>query len=153
MNRLATVAATLLLATASVGAQGKTDPTLNKMAAEFSAAATAGNSAKVASLYTTDAVFMPPNQAAVKGRTNIQAWFQKEMAGRATTLKLSPFESRISGDQAFEAGTYTLAVKPKTGQPMSDTGKYIVVLKKEGADWKISHDIFNSDLPPPPPAK
>ena len=24
---------------------------------------------------------------------------------------------------------------------------------KEGADWKISHDVFNSDLPPPPPSK
>jgi ketosteroid isomerase-like protein len=33
---------------------------------------------------------------------------------------------------------------------LTDTGKYIVVLKKDGADWKISHDIFNSDLPPPP---
>jgi uncharacterized protein (TIGR02246 family) len=150
---MATVAAALLLATVSVSTQGKTDPTLNKMAADFSAAATAGNAAKVASLYTTDAVFMPPNQAAVKGRTNIEAWFQKEMAGGAATLKLSPFESRISGDLAFEAGTYTLAIKPKTGQPMTDTGKYIVVLKKEGPDWKISHDVFNSDLPPPPPAK
>jgi uncharacterized protein (TIGR02246 family) len=150
---MATVAAALLLATVSVSTQGKTDPTLNKMAADFSAAATAGNAAKVASLYTTDAVFMPPNQAAVKGRTNIEAWFQKEMAGGAATLKLSPFESRISGDLAFEAGTYTLAIKPKTGQPMTDTGKYIVVLKKEGSDWKISHDVFNSDLPPPPPAK
>ena len=68
-------------------------------------------------------------------------------------MKLSPFESRISGDLAFEAGTYSIAIKPKTGQPITDTGKYIVVFKKEGADWKISHDAFNSDLPPPPPAK
>jgi hypothetical protein len=33
---------------------------------------------------------------------------------------------------------------------MTDTGKYIVVLRKDGADAKISHDIFKSDLPPPP---
>ena len=74
MTRLATVAATFLLATASVSAQGKTDPVLNKLAADFSAAMTAGNAAKVASLYTVDAVLMPPNEAAAKSRKNIQAW-------------------------------------------------------------------------------
>ena len=114
---------------------------------------TAGDAAKVASLYTVDAVLMPPNEAAAKGRKSIQAWFQKQVDGGAGNLKLSPFESRIAGDLAFEAGTYSIAIKPKTGQPITDTGKYIVVFKKEGADWKISHDVFNSDLPPPPAAK
>jgi ketosteroid isomerase-like protein len=154
MTRTGTVSATLLLAIATVGAQGaKTDPTLSKLAADFGAAVTAGNAAKVAMHYTADATFMPPNEAAIKGRPNIQAWFQKQIDAGAATLKLQPTESRISGDLAFEAGSYALSVKPKTSQPMSDTGKYIVVLKKDGADWKISHDIFNSDLPPPPPAK
>jgi hypothetical protein len=36
---------------------------------------------------------------------------------------------------------------------MTDKGKYIVVLRKEGGAWKISNDVFNSDLPPAPPAK
>ena len=153
MTRAATITATLLLATASVSAQGKTDPVLTKLAADFSAAMTAGNAAKVASLYTVDAVLMPPNEAAAKGRKNIQAWFQKQVDAGAANLKLLPSESRIAGDLAFEAGTYSIAIKPKTGQPITDTGKYIVVFKKEGADWKISHDVFNSDLPPPPPAK
>ena len=83
----------------------------------------------------------------VKGRPNIQAWFQKQMDAGAITLKLQPVESRISGDLAFEMGTFTFGMKPKTGPPANDTGKYIVVLRKEGNDWKISHDIFNSDLP------
>lgn len=154
MTRAATLTCTLLLGTATLTAQpSKTDPALSKIAADFGAAVTAGNAAKVASLYTTDATLMPPNESAVKGRTNIQAWFQKQIDGGASTLKLQPTESRISGDLAFEAGTYTFGVKPKTGQPITDNGKYIVVLRKDGADWKISHDIFNSDMPPPPPAK
>jgi ketosteroid isomerase-like protein len=154
MTRLAAVASTLLLGVAVVGAQTtKTDPALSRIAADFGAAATAGNAAKVAAHYTADATFMPPNEPMVKGRANIQAWFQKHMDAGAITLKLQPVESRISGDLAFEAGTFSFGVKPKTGQPANDTGKYIVVLRKEGNDWKISHDIFNSDLPPPPPAK
>jgi ketosteroid isomerase-like protein len=137
-----------------VGAQGaKTDPTLSKIAADFGAAVTAGNAAKVAMLYSNDATLMPPNEPAVKGRASIQGWFQKQMDGGAINLMLHPTESRISGDLAFEAGTYMFGLKPKEGQPVKDTGKYIVVLKKEGADWKISHDIFNSDMPMQPPAK
>lgn len=149
MTRIAAFAGTILVAI--VSAQGsRIDPTLSKIAADFGAAATAGNAAKVASFYTADATFMPPNEPIVKGRTGIQAWFQKQIDAGALTLRLTPTESRISGDLAFEAGTYTFSMKPKTGEPVNDTGKYIVVLMKAGTDWKISHDIFNSDLPPPP---
>jgi hypothetical protein len=38
---------------------------------------------------------------------------------------------------------------PSTSTPLILT----IGLRKDGATWKISHDIFNSDLPPPPPAK
>lgn len=154
MTRIATVTSVLLLGVVAVLAQGsKTDPTLSKLAADFGAAVSASDAAKAAAHYTADATFMPPNEAAVQGPSNIQAWFQKHMDEGPATLKLEPRESRISGDLAFEAGTYTLDMKPKTGPPMTDKGKYIVIMRKEGGDWKISNDIFNSDLPPAPPAK
>lgn len=151
MTRTATLTGTLLLGIAIVSAQGsKTEPALSKIAADFGAAVTAGNAAKVAAFYTSDATFMPPNEPAVKGRSNIQAWFQKQIDAGASSLMLQPTESRISGDLAFETGSYTFGIKPKTSEAMTDRGKYIVVLRKEGVDWKISHDIFNSDMPPSP---
>lgn len=150
MTRSAAVASSILLGIAIVGAQGsKTDGVLSKLAADFGAAVTAGDAAKVATFYTMDATLMPPNEQAVRGRSNIQAWFQKQIDAGASSLKLQPTESRTSGDLAFEAGTYTLTLTPKTGQPVTDRGKYVVVYRKEGSDWKLSHDIFNSDMPPP----
>lgn len=44
-----------------------------------------------------------------------------------------------------------MTMTPKTGKgkPMSDKGKYIVVLQKQAdGSWKIVRDISNSDLPP-----
>jgi ketosteroid isomerase-like protein len=154
MRRIAVLAGIITMALAGVAARGqKTVPELSKMAADFAAAATAGNAAKVASFYAADASFMPPNEASLRGTGAIQGWFQKQMDAGGLKLTLTPTESRISGDLAFEAGTYTFALTPKTGQPISDRGKYLLALRKEGAAWKITHDIFNSDLPPPPPAK
>lgn len=154
MIKAGAAASAVLLAVLAVAAQGpKTDSTLSKIAADFGAAVSSGNAAAAAGFYTADATFMPPNEPAVRGRSNIQAWFQKQLDAGAANLRLTPAESRISGDLAFEAGTYTLSINPKAGASMTDNGKYLVVLKKDGTAWKISHDIFNSDLPPQPPAK
>jgi ketosteroid isomerase-like protein len=150
MRRIAAVAGCVVLASAVFVAQGsKIVPELSKLAADFGAAVTAGQAAKVAALYTADASFMPPNEPAIRGAAAIQGWFQKQIDGGVTKLQLTPTESRITGDVAFETGTYTVSVKPKTGPPITDTGKYIVMLRKESGGWKISHDIFNSDLPLP----
>jgi hypothetical protein len=37
-------------------------------------------------------------------------------------------------------------VAPK-GKVLTDTGKYVVVWRKVGGEWKAAADIFNSDLP------
>jgi uncharacterized protein (TIGR02246 family) len=150
MRKLAvivTVAAALVIT--AVQGQGKTDPALNKLAAEWAAGFNAKDAAKVASLYADDAVLMPPNLPMVKGRASIEAHFKGEIQQGVTNLQLKPMESAISGSQAFEAGTSTATVPG--GQ--TDVGKYLVVLKRVGNDWKIAYDIYNSDAPPAPQKK
>ena len=51
-----------------------------------------------------------------------------------------------SGDMALDRGTYKLTVAPN-GTAQTDTGKYVVVWRKIGGEWKAAADIFNSDLP------
>jgi uncharacterized protein (TIGR02246 family) len=144
---IVTVAAALVIT--AVQGQVKTDPALNKLAAEWAAAFNAKDAAKIASLYADDAVLMPPNLPMVKGRANIEAHFKGEIQQGVTNLQLRPLESAISGSQAFEAGTSTVTVPG--GQ--TEQGKYLVVLKRVGNDWKIAYDIYNSDAPPAPPQK
>lgn len=148
MRKLAvavTVVATFI-GTGIVQGQGKTDPALNTLAAAWAAAFNAKDAAKIASLYADDAVVMPPNQPMVKGRANIEAHWKSEIQQGAANLQLTPVESAISGSQAFEAGTSTMTLPG--GQ--TEVGKYLVVLKRVGNDWKIAYDVYNSDAPPAP---
>jgi hypothetical protein len=44
-------------------------------------------------------------------------------------------------------GTYQLNTKDAQGKPVSDTGKFVEVWKKQADNkWKVVADIFNSDL-------
>ena len=47
---------------------------------------------------------------------------------------------------ALDRGTYRLTVAA-AGAPQRDIGKYVVVWRKVGGEWKAVADIFNSDLP------
>jgi len=123
-----------------------------KTARDFEAAANRGDAAAVAALYTEDAVVMPSNTAAVKGRAAIQEFFKGMFAQGARNLKLVQTTTVGSGSNGYEMGTYEFDIGPASASG-HDKGKYIVGLRR-AADgrWLIAHDIFNSDLPCPPPA-
>jgi len=98
--------------------------------------------------FTEDAVFLPPNTTAKEGRAAIEAW------GRAfppfTDFRLDPVEVTGVGDLAYVRGRYSISILVPGGPPVADSGKYIEVWRRQpDATWKISRDIFNSDLPVP----
>jgi len=107
-----------------------------------------------AELYTEDAVLMPPNLPMIRGREGIQAW--NEASPPITDFNLTIVEIDGCGDLAFVLGTYSMTIALEgIPEPIQDTGKYIEIRQKqEDGSWLISRDIFNSDLPlPPPPEK
>jgi len=100
-----------------------------------------GDFAGVASLYTDDAVALPPGSSMVSGKEAIGAMW-KNLAGqvsdpRITTLDVKP----IGPSAAREIGTYSL----KKSGPMAEelTGKYLVVWEKVGDEWKLAADTWN----------
>ncbi len=110
------------------------------------------NADAIAQLYATDAVFMIPNAPAARGQAGIRsAW--AEFLTPNVSLSLSPTRIDVasSGELATDVGTYTFSFTGDQG-PVTDRGKYMVQFRKVGTEWKIAHDIFNSDLPPQAPA-
>jgi uncharacterized protein (TIGR02246 family) len=109
----------------------------------------AKDAAGIAQLYTEDGAVMPPNAPIGKGHAAIQKTWASMMQTPGFDLTISPEQIVFSssGDMALDRGTYRLTVAP-AGTPQTDTGKYVVVWRKIGGDWKAAADIFNSDLPP-----
>ncbi len=120
----------------------------------WSKASVAMDAAAVGSYYADDAVVLPPNGTMVTGKDAAQkAWAAMLVPGNSvawTTVKVS---SSASGDMADTRGTYTATMAGPDGKPMSDTGKYLCVWKKQAdGSWKAIEDMWNSDLPAGAPA-
>lgn len=128
---------------------------INALRSSFETAFNRGDAAALAALYTADAVVMPTHHAAVSGSQAIGGYFGDFMGQMTAQMKITPIETKVVDDLAFDRGTYTMTLTPKAGgAAMIDTGKYLVLLRRQNdGSWKLTHDIDNSDVPmPPPPA-
>lgn len=154
--RLVTIGVGIVaLAAAGVSAQSKTaadEAAIAKIRAAYQAAAGTQDGAAIAKLYAPDGVAMYPNAPAARGRAAIEAfhkafgqqWMMHGMTITSTTTK-------VMGDTAYDIGTYKQGIMSQKGGPqIDDTGKYIVLLKKDASgNWWVTHSISNSDNPPP----
>jgi uncharacterized protein (TIGR02246 family) len=116
---------------------------IEKLNDAWTAAFNKGDAATVATLYTEDAYVLPPGSAMVKGRAAIEA-FWRQAAQQMTDAKLTTVDVLPLGRSAArEIGTVTL--KTKSQPPQEVVGKYVVVWRKVGRDWKLATDICNTD--------
>ncbi len=103
------------------------------------------------SFYDEGASLFVPSALIVTGKEEIRkAWVKWFAApGFALAPKITKVEVARSGDLAYVRGTYEATATDPNGAPVTDRGKFVVIWKKqaEGA-WKVSADIWNSDLAP-----
>lgn len=114
---------------------------------QWSKVAAAKDLDKTVSFYADDAVVLPPNQAAVTTKDGIRNLW-KGFFDSLTDIswKTTRVETAKSGDMAYLIGTYEMTLKNGT----KDRGKYCEVWKKQAdGKWKVSADMFSSDLQVP----
>ena len=104
-----------------------------------------GDAVGLADLYTENGQLLPTGSDFVTGKAAIQAFWQGAMDMGIKTVKLETVESEGHGDIVIDIGKYTLS--GEEGNIM-DRGKYIVILKQEGGQWKLHRDIWTSSLTP-----
>ena len=150
MRRLTFLLSAVLLSLASLSprAQG-TDvrAAIEAANAKFGAAWGKKDAAAVTALYTANATLLPPNVPRVTGAEAILEFWKAGLAAAPPAAKLTSTEVEAHGDTAHEVGTYQMFASDGT---VVETGKYIVVWKREGGQWKLHRDMWNADMPSAP---
>jgi ketosteroid isomerase-like protein len=95
-------------------------------------------------MYTDDAQVMPPNADIIQGPAAIQAMWKSLMDVGLKGMDIDTLEVDDLGDTAIEVARFALYGPDRQ---VLDRGKYIVVWKRKGSEWKLHRDIFNSSLP------
>jgi uncharacterized protein (TIGR02246 family) len=119
-------------------------PAITAANENFMATFLRGDAAGMASLYTDDGQLLPTNSEVVSGSAAIQAFWQAVMHMGIKAAKLETVELEDHGDTAHEIGRYTLHGE---GNQLLDQGKYIVIWKRVGGEWKFHRDIWNTSQP------
>ena len=126
-----------------------------KMRSEFRAAIAAtnekfimavglGDAAGMAAVYTENGRLLPPNSDFITGKSAIQTFWQGVLNMGIKAVKLETVELEGHDDTAIEVGKYALM---DGGGKTLDTGKYVVVWKRELGQWRWHRDIWNSSMP------
>lgn len=96
----------------------------------------------VINLHTQDAIQFLPNGTEVVGHEALRTFYEKIASLgidiKSTTLSIE----KLSDDTVFEVGTFTST--SKTG--VQSLGKYIIIWKKIGENWKIYKAIDQAKL-------
>ena len=123
---------------------------LKRVPQEWDAACNAGDVDGLMSLYTNDAIRLPPNSPALKGKDAIRDDFNSYF-DQNTGIESGGTvdEVIVCSDLAVIRGTYTGTATPMVGgEPIRDTGRWVDFHKRQpDGSWKIYYSIWNSDLP------
>ena len=111
---------------------------------QFAAAFAKGDAKAIANMYTSAGIAYPPNGEPVRGREAIGKMWQGVIGAGIKEVTLTTTDVETHGDTAIETGTAVLRL---AGGKEADRVKYIVIWKREGGQWKLHRDIWNTSMP------
>ena len=116
--------------------------------ADIAWSAAAGQLETHLSYFLDDATVMASNEPIISGKEAIRTKLAELHGMPGFSVKWHPDKVEASGNLGYSIGKYTLTMNDDTGNPVTDYGKYLTIWKKQkDGSWKVSADMFNSDLP------
>lgn len=117
---------------------------LRTLIKDWSASAQAKDVTKFVSFYADDAVLMLEDAPDLAGAESIREGVSAMMQDPAFDLSFQAEDVVVAraGDLAYETGSYSLTLSDAAQNPVTDTGRYVVVWEKQAdGAWKVVLDV------------
>jgi uncharacterized protein (TIGR02246 family) len=149
------VALGLLATGVSTASAQTTDPAMDKLAADWTAAFHKADAKALAGLYTDNAVRVTPEAGKVVGRAAIEKEFATNFAGPWKGAKIAikvGSTQAVTADIAVNEGTYVVSnLHGPDGKPLPPvTGSYINTIVKKNGAWVLASNAAVLPQPAPP---
>ena len=100
----------------------------------------------LAAQYAKDAVRHPPNGSPIRGQDSIRQWYNFLPPVKSFHFRMD--ELNGDGTYAYMRATYDITLTPSGFPSVSDTGKTLIVFKKQpDGKWLRVVDAWSSNLP------
>ncbi|WGD33818.1 DUF4440 domain-containing protein [Olleya sp. YS] len=109
----------------------------------FSKAYMEGDIDALANKYTDDGKIFPNNINIISSKESIKKYWMLPEGVKIISHKVTPTEIKVEGNYAYDYGYYEGKTRTQENEEVSWKGKYVIVWKKTGDDWKIFLDIWN----------
>jgi len=109
-----------------------------------------GDIKTLASLTTDGHVMIAPNRPPIVGKAANDAMNGRAFEQFEFDESWSPVETAVSGDLAFQRGTYVSTAKPRAvGESRTIKGSFLRIYQRQpNGEWRMTRDTFNSEPPP-----
>lgn len=102
-----------------------------------------GDHEKIAASYTDDGKIFPTGTPIIEGPEALEKYWTLPSTTKILKHKVTPTEIRIVKRIAYDYGYYEGETLTAKGEKIPWKGKYVIIWKKIGKDWKIYLDIWN----------
>lgn len=117
---------------------------IRQNAKNFSSYVNSSNYEMIGASYTKDAKIFPQRGKIIEGVADIINYWTLPEGIKTMNHKITPSEITIVGDTAYDYGYYQGETLQANGEKSAWKGKYVIVWKRVGAEWKMYLDIWNS---------
>jgi len=102
-------------------------------------------------VFTEDAIQFNQGFADVVGKPAIRKLYEEALATNDIKVAFHTQEVTVSGDLAYEGGTYDILIRPRSdpkAAPLTVTNRHVHVLKRQAdGSWKTWRMMTNNTLP------
>ena len=101
---------------------------------------------QVLSCYDPEVVLLVPGAPVVQGMDGLREYYEGVFAAGVKSAEMRIRQVESLGDALAEVGEYRMALEPPDGEPFEDTGKYLVVCRRDDeGQLRFWLDMVQSD--------